>query len=112
MSVHRRFDGSRIALCWCDAAVARTAQGPRLASHPRLDAMACHLLCRGYDQSKAEDRGMAVEMTFVDECLKAYGSSAEPHGHAVGFWSWLEQQNPEAMARARQDADLLFRRVG
>lgn len=74
--------------------------------------MACHLLCRGYDQSKAEDRGMAVEMTFVDECLKAYGSPAEPHGHAAGFWSWLEQQNPEAMARARQDADLLFRRVG
>ena len=55
---------------------------------------------------------MAAEMTFVDECLKSYGAPAEPQAHAAGFWSWLEQQPPEAMARARQDADLLFRRVG
>jgi uncharacterized circularly permuted ATP-grasp superfamily protein len=50
-----------------------------------------------------------------DELLLAYGADAAgatPRAHLEGFWQWLATQPPESLDRARQDADLLFRRVG
>jgi uncharacterized circularly permuted ATP-grasp superfamily protein len=53
--------------------------------------------------------------TPFDELLLAYGADAAgatPRAHLEGFWSWLASQPSESLERARQDADLLFRRVG
>ena len=50
-----------------------------------------------------------------DELLLAYGADAagaSPRAHLKGFWQWLASQPAESLERARQDADLLFRRVG
>jgi uncharacterized circularly permuted ATP-grasp superfamily protein len=49
----------------------------------------------------------------VDEVmgLAARGETA-PLAHYRKFWSWLSTQSPEAMERARAEADLFFRRVG
>jgi uncharacterized circularly permuted ATP-grasp superfamily protein len=59
---------------------------------------------------------MAVtSATPFDELLLAYGADAagaSPRAHLEGFWSWLASQPSESLERARQDADLLFRRVG
>jgi uncharacterized circularly permuted ATP-grasp superfamily protein len=59
---------------------------------------------------------MAVtSATPFDELLLAYGADAAgatPRSHLEGFWSWLASQPSESLERARQDADLLFRRVG
>ena len=59
---------------------------------------------------------MAVtSATPFDELLLAYGADAAgatPRAHLEGFWSWLASQPSESLERARQDADLLFRRVG
>jgi len=46
----------------------------------------------------------------VDELLHESGTIPQPH--AQRLWDWLSRQTPEGLARARQDADLLFRRVG
>ncbi|MEY2776824.1 MAG: hypothetical protein RLY30_922 [Pseudomonadota bacterium] len=46
----------------------------------------------------------------VDELLRV--DSSTPKSHAHKLWEWLSRQTPEGLARARQDADLLFRRVG
>ncbi|MFZ9983183.1 MAG: circularly permuted type 2 ATP-grasp protein [Burkholderiaceae bacterium] len=53
--------------------------------------------------------------TPFDELLLAYGADAAgatPRAHLEGFWTWLASQPSESLERARQDADLLFRRVG
>ncbi len=53
--------------------------------------------------------------TPFDELLLAYGADAAgatPRAHLEGFWSWLASQPSESLERARQGADLLFRRVG
>ncbi|MGA0055946.1 MAG: circularly permuted type 2 ATP-grasp protein [Burkholderiaceae bacterium] len=53
--------------------------------------------------------------TPFDELLLAYGADAAgatPRAHLEGFWAWLASQPSESLERARQDADLLFRRVG
>jgi uncharacterized circularly permuted ATP-grasp superfamily protein len=53
--------------------------------------------------------------TPFDELLLAYGADAagaSPRAHLEGFWTWLASQPTESLERARQDADLLFRRVG
>jgi uncharacterized circularly permuted ATP-grasp superfamily protein len=59
---------------------------------------------------------MAVSSaTPFDELLLAYGADAagaSPRAHLEGFWTWLASQPTESLERARQDADLLFRRVG
>lgn len=59
---------------------------------------------------------MAVtSATPFDELLLAYGADAagaSPRAHLEGFWTWLASQPTESLERARQDADLLFRRVG
>jgi uncharacterized circularly permuted ATP-grasp superfamily protein len=59
---------------------------------------------------------MAVtSATPFDELLLAYGADAaraSPRAHLEGFWGWLASQPSESLERARQDADLLFRRVG
>lgn len=59
---------------------------------------------------------MAVtSATPFDELLLAYGADAagaSPRAHLEGFWRWLASQPTESLERARQDADLLFRRVG
>ena len=59
---------------------------------------------------------MAVtSATPFDELLLAYGADAagaSPRAHLKGFWQWLASQPAESLERARQDADLLFRRVG
>ncbi len=59
---------------------------------------------------------MAVtSATPFDELLLAYGADAAgaiPRAHLEGFWTWLASQPTESLERARQDADLLFRRVG
>lgn len=46
----------------------------------------------------------------VDELLMAGLQQARPHAKA--FLEWLSQQSKDGLSRARQDADLLFRRVG
>jgi uncharacterized circularly permuted ATP-grasp superfamily protein len=49
----------------------------------------------------------------VDELLLPgeHGPGA-PRAHAEPFWRWLQAQPAATMERARQDADLLFQRVG
>jgi len=49
----------------------------------------------------------------VDELLLPDATGAlVPRPHAEPFWRWFESQPESAIKRARQDADLLFRRVG
>ncbi len=57
---------------------------------------------------------MSLHEVPVDEILAqplADGSRpAKPHVEKL--WQWLESQPPELLEQAKQDADLLFRRVG
>jgi uncharacterized circularly permuted ATP-grasp superfamily protein len=49
----------------------------------------------------------------VDEVMgMAPRDAALPLAHYQKFWSWLSSQSPDAMDRARTEADLFFRRVG
>lgn len=48
----------------------------------------------------------------VDELLERRDGRVLPRDHSQAYWNWLETQSPDLMTRARQDADLLFRRVG
>jgi uncharacterized circularly permuted ATP-grasp superfamily protein len=49
----------------------------------------------------------------VDELLQAeIDGVREPRLHAEPFWRWLQAQPEAVIQRAKQDADLLFRRVG
>ncbi|NCA16695.1 MAG: circularly permuted type 2 ATP-grasp protein [Betaproteobacteria bacterium] len=48
----------------------------------------------------------------VDELLAHGTSGSLPRPHVERFWNWLMSQSPESLSQARQDADLLFRRVG
>ncbi|MBM3375486.1 MAG: circularly permuted type 2 ATP-grasp protein [Betaproteobacteria bacterium] len=49
----------------------------------------------------------------VDELLHtpAPGQQA-PRSHGESYWNWLQSQPDQTIEKARQDADLLFRRVG
>lgn len=54
---------------------------------------------------------MSVPKTLpVDELLLSL--DGQPRPHASAFWEWLSRQSSEGLTRSRQDADLLFRRVG
>jgi len=49
---------------------------------------------------------------FYDELLTSYEATLTARPHAMGFFDWFQKQGVEALASSRQDADLLFRRVG
>ena len=49
---------------------------------------------------------------FYDELLTSYEATLTARPHAMGFFDWFQKQGVEALASGRQDADLLFRRVG
>jgi len=49
---------------------------------------------------------------FNDELLTSYKATLTARPHAMGFFDWFQKQGVEALASGRQDADLLFRRVG
>jgi len=49
---------------------------------------------------------------FYDELLTSYEATLTARPHAMGFFDWFQKQDVEALASSRQDADLLFRRVG
>ena len=53
-----------------------------------------------------------VPRLAVDELLAHGTSGSLPRPHVERFWNWLMSQSPESLSQARQDADLLFRRVG
>jgi len=49
----------------------------------------------------------------VDELLLPETTGGPlPRPHAAPFWQWLEAQPESTIQQARQDADLLFQRVG
>ena len=48
----------------------------------------------------------------VDELLLGPGDGADPRPHVAAYWNWLKSQPEQTIEKARQDADLLFRRVG
>ena len=49
---------------------------------------------------------------FYDELLTSYETTLTARPLAMGFFDWFQKQGVEALASGRQDADLLFRRVG
>ncbi|NBT35202.1 MAG: circularly permuted type 2 ATP-grasp protein [Betaproteobacteria bacterium] len=55
---------------------------------------------------------LPVPRLAVDELLAHGTSGSLPRPHVERFWNWLMSQSPESLSQARQDADLLFRRVG
>ena len=55
---------------------------------------------------KARDQ---IASTFYDEMLQSDGQHRAHYQH---YWEWLQQADKEAVARKREEAELLFHRVG